>query len=123
MGKSYRSSRVAVEIKRVVGMMLINELKDPRISTMTSVTGVEVTEDFSYATVYLSIYGSDEEKDNTLTALRSAAGFIRKEVSRQIKMRHTPEFIFKIDNSVEYGIHISKIIEEIGKDNKRDNEE
>ncbi len=123
MGKKFRSNRIAEEIKKVVSMMIINELKDPRIASMTSITGVEVTDDLSYATVYLSIYGSNEEKENTLVALRSAAGFIRKETGKQVKMRHTPEFIFKIDNSIEYGIHISKIIKEIGEDSKRNNDE
>lgn len=123
MGKNFRSSRVAEEIKRVVSMMLISELKDPRISSMVSITGVEVTDDLSYATVYLSILGSSEEKENTLSAFKSAAGFIRKEVGKQVKLRRVPEFIFKIDESLEYGMHISKIINEIGKDQKKDNDE
>ncbi|NLK73488.1 MAG: 30S ribosome-binding factor RbfA [Clostridiales bacterium] len=123
MGKNFRVNRVAEEIKRVISYMLINELKDPRIAPMSSITGVDVTEDFSYATVYLSVYGTDEEKENTLVALKNAAGFIRKEVGRQVKMRHTPEFLFKLDNSIEYGLHIDKIIDEIGKDNKNNHEE
>lgn len=123
MGKSFRTNRVAGEIKRIVSMMLISELKDPRIPSMVSVTGVEVTEDLSYATVYFSMLGSDEEKEETLTALKSAAGFIRKEVGKQVKMRRVPEFIFKIDHSLDYGMHISKIIDEIGKDSTKDNED
>ena len=123
MGKNFRVNRVAEEIKRVISYMLINELKDPRIAPMSSITGVDVTEDFSYATVYLSVYGTDEEKENTLVALKNAAGFIRKEVGRQVKMRHIPEFLFKLDNSIEYGLHIDKIIDEIGKDNKNNHEE
>jgi len=123
MGKNFRVNRVAEEIKRVISYMLINELKDPRIAPMSSITGVDVTEDFSYATVYLSVYGTDEEKENTLVALKNAAGFIRKEVGRQVKMRHTPEFLFKLDNSIEYGLHIDKIIDEIGKENKNNHEE
>lgn len=123
MSKNFRSHRVAEEIKKVVSMMLINELKDPRISSRVTVTGVEVTEDFSYATVFISVFGSDEEKENTLTAFKSAAGFIRKEVGKQVKMRHVPEFLFKIDQSIEYGMHISKIIDELGKDTKKQDEE
>ncbi|MCG8485356.1 MAG: 30S ribosome-binding factor RbfA [Clostridia bacterium] len=123
MGKNFRSHRVAEEIKKVLSMMLINELKDPRISSMVSVTQVEVTDDFSFAKVYLSVLGSEEEKENTLLALKSAAGFIRKEVGKKIKMRRIPEFIFKIDHSLDYSLHISKIIDEIGKDDKDNHEE
>lgn len=123
MGKKFRVNRVAEEIKKVISLMLINELKDPRIASMTSITGVDVTDDYSYATVYLSVFGSDEEKENTLLAVKNAAGFIRKEVGKQIQMRHTPEILFKMDNSIEYGMHIDKLIYEIGKDNKNNHEE
>jgi ribosome-binding factor A len=84
---------------------------------MISVTAVEVTNDGSYATVFLSVLGlnPDEEKaekqqQDTLDALNSAKGFIRKEIGRQVKLRHVPDLIFKIDKSLEYGRHISKII-------------
>lgn len=122
MAKSYRTGRIGEEIKRVVSTMLRTELKDPRISSLVSITAVDVTEDYSYATIYLSVFGSDEEKADTLAAFKSGAGFIRHELGKQIKIRHVPELIFKIDNSIEYGMHISKIIEEIGKDTKKDNE-
>ena len=123
MARNIRSHRVAEEIKKVISMMLISELKDPRISSMVSVTQVEVTDDFSFAKVYLSVFGSDEEKENTLLALKSAAGFVRKEVGKKIKMRRIPEFIFKIDNSLDYSMHITKIINDIGKDDKDNHEE
>ena len=95
---------------------------------MISVTAVEVTSDGSYATVYLSVLGldPDEEKaqlqqDETLEAMESARGFIRREIGRQIKLRHVPDLIFKIDKSMEYGRHISKIID--GLDIRHDEEE
>ena len=87
---------------------------------MISVTAVEVTSDGSYATVFISVLGmdSDEEKAEAsnreaLDALNSAKGFIRREIGRQIKLRHVPELIFKLDRSMEYGRHISKIISEL----------
>ncbi|MBQ2845903.1 MAG: 30S ribosome-binding factor RbfA, partial [Firmicutes bacterium] len=97
--------------------LLFKGLKDPRLSAMISITAVEVTSDGSYATVYLSVLGmnSDPEKaaaqqQDTLDALNSAKGFIRKEIGRQIKLRHVPDLIFKIDKSLEYGRHIDELI-------------
>jgi ribosome-binding factor A len=95
--------------------MLLREIKDPRLSGMVSISGVEVTSDGSYATVYVSIFGSSdesakEEQEEALAALKSAKGLIKKEIGRQVKLRHIPELIFKPDNSLEYGRHITKII-------------
>lgn len=117
MGKGHRQGRLGEEIRKIISELLLRELKDPRLSAMISITAVEVTSDGSYATVYLSVLGteSDEEKaaaqqQDTLDALASAKGFIRREVGRQIKLRHVPDLIFKIDRSMEYGRHIDKII-------------
>lgn len=123
MGKNFRTHRVAEEIKKALSMMLISELKDPRIPQMVSVTQVEVTDDFSFAKVFISVLGSEEEKENALLALKSASGYIRKEIGKKIKMRRTPEFIFKIDHSLDYSIEITKLIDEIGKDDKDNHEE
>ena len=123
MAKSYRPGRIGEEIRRVISAMMLTELKDPRISSLVSIMAVDVTEDYSYATVYVSVYGSDEEKEKTLKAFRSGAGFIQHEIGKQIKIRHVPKLIFKIDNTIEYGMHISKIIHDIGKDTQKDNEE
>ncbi|MBR5004334.1 MAG: 30S ribosome-binding factor RbfA [Erysipelotrichaceae bacterium] len=117
MGKGHRTGRLGEEIKKIISELLVRGLKDPRLSAMISVTAVEVTNDGSYATVFLSVLGlnPDEEKaekqqQDTLDALNSAKGFIRKEIGRQVKLRHVPDLIFKIDKSLEYGRHISKII-------------
>lgn len=117
MGKGHRQGRLGEEIRKIISELLLRELKDPRLSAMISITAVEVTSDGSYATVYLSVLGteSDEEKaaaqqQDTLDALASAKGFIRREIGRQIKLRHVPDLIFKIDRSMEYGRHIDKII-------------
>lgn len=127
MGKGHRQGRLGEEIRRIVSDLLLRELKDPRLSAMISITAVEVTSDGSYATVYLSVLGMDDgekakkQQEDVLDALGSARGFIRKEIGRQIKLRHVPDLIFKIDSSMEYGRHISKIID--GLDIRHDEDE
>jgi ribosome-binding factor A len=118
MRKNYRQDRLGEEIKKVISELLHREIKDPRLSGIVSISGVEVTSDRSYATVYVSsLKSSDEsadEQENILAAFRSAKGLFRREISRQIKLRHTPELIFKADNSMDYGRHITKIIDSLG---------
>ena len=117
MAKGHRQGRMGEEIRKIISDLLFKGLKDPRLSAMISITAVEVTSDGSYATVYLSVLGmnSNPEKaaaqqQDTLDALNSAKGFIRKEIGRQIKLRHVPDLIFKIDKSLEYGRHIDELI-------------
>ena len=128
MAKGHRQGRMGEEIRKIISDLLFKGLKDPRLSAMISITAVEVTSDGSYATVYLSVLGMDPDKEkaaaqqqDTLDALASAKGFIRKEIGRQIKLRHVPELIFKIDKSLEYGRHIEEIISEL--DIKHDEDE
>lgn len=118
MGKGYRQGRLGEEIRRIVSEMLINGIKDPRIvDKMISVSGVKVTSDGSYATVYLSLlsFSKDEEfkamdEAELLDGMNSAKGLFKKEISRQVKVRHVPELIFKMDHSLEYGRHIDEIL-------------
>ena len=128
MGKGHRQGRLGEEIRRVVSDLLLRELKDPRLSAMISITAVDVTSDGSYATIFLSVLGLNpnaenaaEQQEDALEALRSAKGFIRKEIGKQIKLRHVPDLIFKIDTSLEYGRHIDEIIDKL--DIKHDDEE
>ncbi|MCT4618661.1 MAG: 30S ribosome-binding factor RbfA [Marinisporobacter sp.] len=120
-----RTNRISEEIKKLVSTMIMNELKDPRISTLTSVVEVDVTRDLRYANIFISVYGSKEERDNTLKALKSASGFIRKEIGRKLKLRYTPEPIFNMDTSIEKGIYMSSLINKVSKketlDEKEDN--
>lgn len=111
MASYNRTRRIAEEIRKVVSTMLISGIKDPRITSMVSVTDVEVTNDLSYAYVYVSILGGDEE--STLKGLKSACGYIRKEVSRNVKLRHTPEIIFKVDESIKNGMYMSNLIKKV----------
>ncbi len=134
MAKGYRAGRLAEEIRKITGNMLLFELKDPRLKgKMVSVSGVDVSDDGSYATVYLSVLGKsisddadEKEKDDILKAMKSASGVIRREIGKNVKLRHVPELSFKIDNSIEYGRHMSKIIDSLGidkYDNNDDSEE
>ena len=92
---NYRGGRINEEVKKVVSSLIQNEIKDPRLTAMISVTGVEVTRDLSYAKVFVSIFAnSEEEKESNLKALKSASGFIRREVGRKVKLRVTPQIIF-----------------------------
>ncbi|WP_026893803.1 30S ribosome-binding factor RbfA [Clostridiisalibacter paucivorans] len=110
-----RNARISEEIKKIVSRLLIKGLKDPRISPMTSVTQVEVTRDHRYAKVYITVLGDEGEKENTLTAIKNAAGFVRKEIGNNMKLRYTPEPIFYLDDSIENGIRISKILNDLSK--------
>lgn len=110
-----RVGRVGEQIKKELSQILQTELKDPRIGFVT-VTGVEVTNDLSQAKVYLSVLGSEEQKEETLKALAKGQGFIRTELGRRIRLRYTPELIFKFDTSIEYGSHIEKLLQQINRE-------
>ena len=131
MGKGYRQGRLGEEIRRILSEMLINGIKDPRLTgKMLSVSGVEVTRDGSYATCYLSLLATSkdeaakqQEEDEVLAGLASAKGIIKKEISRQVKVRHIPELIFKMDHSMDYGRHIDEILDGIDFDSYQKDEE
>ena len=121
---SIKNTRINSEVMREISQIIRTELKDPRVSTMTSVTDVNVTTDLKYCTVYVSVLGGKEEADKTLEGLRKAGGFIRYELAHRLNLRNTPELKFVIDNSLEYGMKMDKLIDEvIGKDTKKHKEE
>jgi len=107
-----RVGRVGEQLKKELSQIIQTELKDPRIGFIT-VTGVEVTNDLSQARVFLSVLGSEEQKEETLKALARGGGFIRSELGKRIRLRHTPELLFKFDSSIEYGSRIESLLEEI----------
>ena len=130
MGKGYRQGRLGEEIRRIISEMLISGVKDPRLSRMISLTGVEVTNDGSYATCFVSVLGLNQneeerqkEAEEVLAGLNSAKGLFKREIGHQVKLRHIPELIFKIDESMEYGRHITEIIGTLGIENYRSDEE
>jgi len=108
-----RLARISEEIKREVSDIIMNELKDPRIPIMTSITKVEVTNDLKYAKVYVSILGDEDTIKNAFDGLNSAAGFVRKEIGTRIRLRYTPQIVFVRDDSIEYQAHISQLLHEI----------
>ncbi len=110
---SNRIMRIAEEIKREVSDIIQHELKDPRICGMISVTKVTVTNDLKYSKIFVSVLGSSEEKKQILVGLKNAAGFIRKEIGQRVNIRYTPEIIFEMDDSIEYGFRISNILKQI----------
>lgn len=111
-----RVNRISEEVKKVVSELIYNGLKDPRINPMTTITNVEVTRDLRYARIYVSVLGGKEDKENTILGLESAKGFIRKEIGSRIDLRYVPEPIFNLDESIEQGIYMSKLIEEVNKE-------
>lgn len=107
-----RAERVGEQMKKELSLLFQNELKDPRIGFVT-VTSVEVSGDLSQAKVYLSVFGEESQKTETLHALSKAKGYLRSELGKRIRLRHIPELIFKLDSSIEYGNHIESLIREI----------
>lgn len=108
-----RINRINEEVRRELSE-IIRELKDPRIPMMTSVVSVAVTADLRYATVYVSIFGSDEVKKDALSALKKSAGFVRRELGHRLNLRYTPEIIYKADNSIEHGARINELLQKGG---------
>ena len=106
--------RINEEIKKELSDIIRQDLKDPRINqTMVSVLSVDTTNDLKYCKIYISVMGDEEQKKGAIEGLKSANGFIRREIARRINLRNTPELIFKLDDSIEYGIRLSKIIDDI----------
>lgn len=117
---SIKNTRINVEVQKELSMLINREIKDPRINPMTSVVHVEVSPDLKTAKVYISVLGDEDSKKSTLAGLRSASSFIRGQLARSLNLRNTPELYFVIDNSIEYGVHMSKLIDEVNKGQSED---
>ena len=113
-----RGGRVNHTIQRELGTC-IEELSDPRLSPMTSVTGVEVDRDLSMAKVYISVLGTDQERDDTLEALRSAATRLRMEISQRIVIRRMPRLSFFVDSTMQTGADMDQIIDRVMSEDSR----
>ncbi len=109
-----RINKINEEVKRELSSV-IRELKDTRIPVMTSVVAVNVTPDLRWAKAYISVFGSDEEQKSAIEGLKSASGFIRREIGHRLKLRYTPEFDFELDHSIEHGAYINKLINDLDK--------
>lgn len=112
-----RANRVAEQIKKELGDILTRKMKDPRVGFVT-ITDVEVTGDLQQAKVFISVLGSDSEKEETLRGLEKANGFIRSEIGDRIRLRKTPELMFMFDESLEHGNRIEKLLHNLKDDEK-----
>ncbi len=117
MANSRRVERVASLIKREVSQMLMVGIKDDRVgSGMVSVTDVEVSGDLQHAKIFVSIYGTDEAKTETMAGLKAATGFVRSELGQRLRLRRTPEILFREDRSVERGTRVLSLINQLSQE-------
>ncbi len=112
-----RINKINEEMRRELSAIM-REVKDSRIPMMTSIVAVNVTNDLSYAKVYVSVMGNDEVQKKALEGLKSAAGFMRRELGRKMTIRHTPELVFELDRSIEHGAHINEVFNSLKKNEK-----
>lgn len=113
---SIKNTRINGEVQKELSMLINREIKDPRISPMTSVVAVEVAPDLKHAKVYISVLGDEEKKQSTYEGLRSAAPYLRTLLAKSVNLRNTPELTFVMDQSIEYGVNMSKLIDDVNKD-------
>lgn len=121
---SVKNTRVNEAVREELSRIIRTEIKDPRIAVMTSVTAAIVAPDLKTCRVMISVLGDDQEKKDTMDGLRSAEGFVRRELARSLNLRNTPELRFVLDESIEYGVRMSKMIDDVvGADASRAAEE
>lgn len=113
-----RHERLEQDVKYALSNIIMNEVKEPSVTGLISVTDVKITPDQKYAKVYVSVFGK-ANKNKVVEALTKAKGFIKKELGRRVRMRNMPELIFELDNSMEYGEHMDRVIKDVmEKDNQ-----
>lgn len=111
---NYRGGRINEEVKREISILIRDEIKDPRMTAMVSITSVKVSKDLRYAKVFVSIFGkNEEEKNETFAALKSASGYVRREVGQRMNLRNTPQIIFELDDSISYSMRIEELIDKV----------
>ena len=116
---SVKNTRINGEVLKELSNIIRNEIKDPRINPMTSVVAVEVAPDLKTCKAYISVLGDEKSQKDTITGLKSAEGYIRRQLAKTVNLRNTPEIRFILDQSIEYGINMSKLIDEVTEhDNK-----
>ena len=112
---SIKNTRINGEVQKELSSIIRGEIKDPRIHPMTSVMAVEVAPDLKTCKAYISVLGNQEAKEATITGLNSAEGYIRRQLARNLNLRNTPEIRFILDESIEYGVNMSKLIDDVAK--------
>lgn len=112
---SLKNTRVNGEVQRVLADVIRGEIKDPRISPLTSVVAVEVSPDLKTCKAWISVLGDEKAQEDTLAGLKSAEGFIKNKIAKTINLRNTPEITFIMDQSIAYGVSMSKKIDDVTK--------
>ncbi len=110
---SIKNTRINGEVHKELSNIIRGEIKDPRIHPMTSVVAVEVAPDLKSCKAYISVLGDEEAQKNTIAGLKSAEGYIRTKLARTVNLRNTPEIRFILDQSIEYGVNMSKLIDDV----------
>lgn len=116
----YRSGRINEEVKKAISSTIQNDIRDPRFTAMVSVTKVDVTKDLRYAKVYITILGDESKQKETMSILKNSSSFIRRQLGQSVKLRYTPEIIFELDTSIQYGMHIDALLEQIKENEEND---
>ena len=112
---SIKNTRINGEVQKELSSIIRGEIKDPRIHPMTSVMAVEVAPDLKTCKAYISVLGNQDAKEATIRGLNSAEGYIRRQLARNLSLRNTPEIRFILDESIEYGVNMSKLIDDVAK--------
>ena len=113
--RSIKNTRVNTEVQRELSSIIRGGLKDPRVAPWTSVVAAEVAPDLKTCKAYISVLGDEKAQKDTLEGLQSAEGYIRRELAHTLNMRNTPEITFVLDQSIEYGVNMSKLIDDVTK--------
>lgn len=120
---SIKNTRINGEVLKELSNIIRGEIKDPRINSMTSVVAVDVAPDLKSCKAYISVLGDEQSQKDTIKGLKSAEGFIRTRLAKSINLRNTPEITFVLDQSIEYGVNMSRLIDEVNANIKEDDEE
>lgn len=119
---SIKNTRVNGEVQKVLSEIIRGEIKDPRISPLTSVVQVYVAPDLKTCKAFISVLGDEEAQKNTIEGLRSAVGYIRRQLAKELNLRNTPEITFVLDQSIEYGVNMSKLIDKVVKSDEKEDD-
>lgn len=120
---SIKNTRINSEVQRELASVIRSEIKDPRIHPLTSVVTAEVAPDLKTCKAYISVLGDKEAQEKTMEGLNSAVGYIRRQLAKNLNLRNTPEIRFILDQSIEYGVHMSKLIDENHVEHSNEDEE
>ena len=120
---SIKNTRINGEVQKELSNIIRGEIKDPRIHPMTSVVAVEVAPDLKTCKAYISVLGDEAAQKDTLAGLKSAEGYIRTKLAHTVNLRNTPQIRFILDQSIEYGVNMSKLIDDVNKDVVREADE